>query len=92
MMIGTMITMMRMMKTSHDPLVVRQVLHLVQVVLRRVLVHQIHLLKRRKRRKTRVGWSIIEPMMMEPNGRKAKMRHGTTENPVKAIGLSGRTR
>ena len=57
-----------------------------------VLVHQIRLLKRRKRRKIPVGWSIIEPMMMEPNGRKAKMRRGTTENPDKAIGLSGRTR
>ena len=99
MMTETTIMMTMMMMTNLVLLVVQPAQHQAQVVRLRVRVdlhqaqvHQVLLLKKRKRRKIPVGLSIVELMMMEPNGRKAKMKHGTTENLVKVIGTSGRIR
>jgi hypothetical protein len=67
------------------PAVLRQALDLA------VLAHQI-LHPKPKKKKIRVGWLNIVLMMMELNGLKMKMRHGTLENQVKPIGLSGKIR
>jgi hypothetical protein len=102
MMMTGMMTMTKTMRTQPQQLeaqvvlrleLVRAVPHLelAQVVPHLELVHPT-LHPKPKKKRIRVGWSNIGSMTMELNGLKMKMRHGTTENRVKPIGLSGKIR